>query len=278
MGRKHIPPRVYCIAATEAPVLAVLRRGPSAWAHVGRWDIAGETYEPGAWLRGRLFPRRSDVSPDGRYLCYFAHKPTAGWDRGDAYVAVSRLPWLTALHSFGEMGTWTRGYRFSADGESDHPEDRGLPMPWGLRAIRPEQFATERRRGWMEASDSPPRDPSDAWDQRRNARMRKPRPGGGGALSVESVGWAGGEFRNVQAVDGLRVLYSLEGETGGVALLEDVQWADWAEDGRLLVATRDGRIQIRDGDPETGGAVRSEFDLTAYEPDPRPAPGWAAEW
>ena len=67
-----ISPRIYCIPATQAPVVAVFRRGPSNWAHIGRWDLAAKRYEHGAWLGGRLFPRRSDLSPDGQYLCYYA--------------------------------------------------------------------------------------------------------------------------------------------------------------------------------------------------------------
>ena len=86
----RVAPRLYCIPAARAPVVAVFRRGPTDWSHLGRWDLAAGRYEPGAWLRGRVFPRRSDVSPDGRFLCYFAHKPTASWEHGDAYcVAVT---------------------------------------------------------------------------------------------------------------------------------------------------------------------------------------------
>lgn len=118
---KPVPPRIYCIPAADAPVVAVFRRGPSNWAHVGRWDLAAGRYEPGAWLGGRLFPRRSDLSPDGQYLCYFAHKPSATWEHGEAYVAISKLPWLTALHSFPTCGTWTRGYCFTEAGEPAIP-------------------------------------------------------------------------------------------------------------------------------------------------------------
>ena len=201
------PPRIYCIPATAAPVVAVFRRGPTNWAHVGRWDPVTGRYEPGAWLAGRLFPRRSDLSPDGQYLCYFAHKPSATWEHGDAYVAISKLPWLTALHSFPTCGTWTRGYSFTTDGGLEDPEPAALPIPYGLRSIPAIQFATERRRGWTEAPDSPARDPKDAWDQHRNARMRKLQPNGPRVLCVESLGWAGGEFGAGQAVfDGCEIV------------------------------------------------------------------------
>jgi hypothetical protein len=154
-----VPPRIYCIPATEAPVVAVFRRGPTHWSHVERWDLAKRCYEPGAWLGGRIFPRRSDLSPDGRLLCYFANKSNATWEHGEAYVALSKLPWLTALYAFGTCGTWTRGYYFTEDGGWDEPDHVQLPIPYGLRSIRAVQFANERRRGWEEAPDSPQRNP-----------------------------------------------------------------------------------------------------------------------
>ncbi len=273
---KQTPPRMYCIPAADAPVVAVFRRGPSNWAHVGRWDLATGRYEPGAWLGGRLFPRRSDLSPDGQFLCYFAHKPGATWEHGEAYVAISKLPWLTALHSFPTCGTWTRGYSFTEAGEPGDSQGAALPIPYGLRSIPAIQFANERRRGWVEAPDSPPRDPSDLWDERRNARMRKLQPHGTRVLCVESVGWAGGEFGIEQAVDGLRVSYSLE-FNGDLELLDELQWADWSREGHLLVATRAGQLQVR----RLGSGrfdILSEVDLSGLEPDPTPAPPWAQRW
>ena len=274
--KKKVPPRIYCIPAVEAPIVAVFRRGPTNWSHVGRWDLAENRYESGAWLNGRMFPRRSDLSPNGRLLCYFAHKPTATWDRGDAYVAISKLPWLTALHAFGTCGTWTRGYYFTQDGGCDNLEDAKLPIPYGLRSIPVVQFANERRRGWEEGPDSPPRDPKDFWDQHRNARMQKRQPGGDRLLCVESQGWAGGEFGMKQAIDGLRTNYWLE-SNGKIEILDDFQWADWDRQGQLLVATRSGKLQVwnLDGD---GSKVLFEEDLTLLEPNPAPPPAWAQRW
>lgn len=269
-------PRIYCIPATHKPIVAVFRRGPTTWSHVGRWDLSAGRYEPGAWLNGRIFPRRSDLSPDGRYLCYFAHKPSATWEHGEAYVAISRLPWLTALHAFGTCGTWTRGYYFTEDGSREDHGKETLPIPYGLRAIPVIQFANERRRGWVEAEDSPARVSTDVWDAHRNARMRKLQPCGTGVLCVESLGVAGGEFAVDQAVDGMNVRYWLEHD-GDLELLDDVQWADWSRNGELLVATRSGSIQIRRLESR-GPTVLFEADLSRLEPTPGPAPTWASTW
>jgi hypothetical protein len=95
-------------------------------------------------------------------------------------------------------------------------------------------------------------------------------------LCVESLGWAGGEFGVDQAVDGMRVLYSLECD-GDLELLDDVQWADWNLGGQLLVATRSGKLQMRNLDSDRPGTVFEE-DLSLLEPNPTPAPTWAHHW
>ena len=270
-----VPPRIYCLPAIEAPIVAVFRRGPSDWCHVGRWDLA-KGYQAGAWLKGRIFPRRSDLSPDGRWLSYFAYQPSARWVHGESYVAVSKLPWLSALHAFGTCGTWTRGYYFSSDHTDDTAEVIKLTIPYTLRPIPVVQFANERRRGWEETPDCPSRHHKDFWDERRNARLRKPNPKDDGWLCVESRGFAGGEFGLEQAVDGLRVAYWLE-INDDLLPLDDVQWADWSSDGRLLTATRSGRLEI--GTLKASGLrTQCVADLSEMQPTPTLAPETATRW
>lgn len=145
-----------------------------------------------------------------------------------------------------------------------------------MRSIPAVQFANERRRGWEEAPNSPGRDPKDGWDQRRNARMQKRQPGGKRTLCVESLGWGGGESGVDQAVDGMRILYSMESD-GDLELLDDLQWADWNREGQLLVATRCGKLQVRSLHTEHH-EIEFEEDLSVLEPNPTPAPLWARHW
>lgn len=267
------PPRLFGIPARDAPVVAVLRRGPSDWAHVGRWDVDAPTFRGGTWLHGTLYPQRCDLSPDGRYLCYFALDSHARWSAGWTYIAVSRLPWLTALAAWGTGGTWTRGLHFVADtgswplGDPDEGDVTPLRHRYGLAYTRPASFPVERRSGWVESADSPPYDERDAWDEQRAERvvMVKPSPRDGRALTVR-----GGEaaFRGGPAGRWQPPLYAL-----GDDVLPDVQWADWASDGRLLVATSDGRLQVRDQNQVTW-----EHDVAGAEPDPQPPPPEATRW
>ncbi|HEU4367295.1 MAG TPA: hypothetical protein VFV05_03590 [Methylomirabilota bacterium] len=273
-------PRLFGIPAARAPVVAVLRRGPSAWSHVGRWDVARGVYEPGAWIRGHLYPQRCDVSPDGRWLCYFTLKASARWPAGRTYVAISRLPWLTALAAWSTCGTWTRGLHFVDDpgvwqvGAPDAGDATPCRKAVGVAFTPPVVFAVERRRGWTETADSPPRDAGDMWDEERAPRvsMEKPRPGAGGSsrLIVQ------GHFAAFREGEPGPIAYAVV-EDGRVAPLDDVQWADWDGAGRLLAATVDGKLQIRDG-PMTPGAVLSEVDLAALHPQPAPPPEEARRW
>ncbi len=98
------PPRLVGNPARAASVVAVLRRGPSDWTHVARWDVDALTYVSGSWLHGTLYPQRCAVSPDGRWLCYVALKTGGRWSAGSTYVAVSRLPWLTAPAAWAPAG------------------------------------------------------------------------------------------------------------------------------------------------------------------------------
>ena len=271
-------PRIFCIPASNAPVVAVIRRGPSDWMHIGRWDLETPSYEPGAWLRGTIYPQRCDLSPDGRWFAYFAMKQAADWDLGATYIAISRLPWLTGLAAWGIGSTWTRGMQFVDDasvrevGDPDLGDLRTMYGRFGLRMSKADSFAVERRRGWTETAGTPPRDAGDAWDEARGDRivMEKPRPGSDGSERVT----VNGTYAAIRELHGIRTDVRYELHRGDEAMvLDDVQWADWDAEGRLLVATREGRLQIREAE-----AVEWEADEGAFEPDPAPPPPEASNW
>ena len=281
-GRQTFP-RLFGIPASRAAIVAVLRRGPSDWSHVGRWDIGRGTYRSGAWIRGSLYPQRCDLSPDGRWLCYFALKGSAKWKAGTTYVAISRLPWLAALAAWGTCGTWTRGAHFVEDRDTWHvgAPDEGDAGPcrkrFGLAVTPAATFAVERRRGWTETADSPVRDPGDLWDERRTdeVRMEKARPGSGGATRLVVSGRFAA-FRSGRPGGSKQNLYELIRD-GRCLRLDDVQWAEWDNEGRLLVATVDARLQVRVL-MEDSYSVQSEVDLRLLTPSSSPAPEEAHLW
>jgi hypothetical protein len=280
-------PRLFGIPARAAPIVAVLRRGPSNWSHVGRWDVERGVYEPGAWIRGNLYPQRCDLSPDGRWLCYFTLQGQVreSWAAGETYVAISRLPWLYALAAWGTAGTWTRGAHFTENldeqplGDPDVGDTAALRKRYGMAVNRPATFAVERRRGWHESPETPPRAEHDMWDERRadHVVLRKPQPGSpSGAIELQVQGHFAAFREGPTGTRTRDINYTLRRGSSDEPM-PDVQWADWAADGRLLVATTAGRLQIRSaarGEIE----IDSEVDLAPLQPAPEPAPAEARHW
>ncbi len=269
-------PRIYGIVANEAPVVAIIRRGPSDWCHVGRWDLKRDTCEPGAWFRGVIYPQKCDLSPDGRWLVYSAMKVGSDWPAGDIYEAISRLPWLTALAAWNSGTTYTRGMHFVDDpaqsdvGDPDVGDMRPCLRRYGLRWTLPEQYAVERRRDWVESAASPPRREGEWWDERRRAIMAKAQPDGPNVLHVEGRYAA---FRTGEPYVDAPLYWLDRGDE--IEMLEGVQWADWDPSGRLLVATNDGRLGIwLPGE----GSQEVIVDLSDMKPAAQQAPAWASEW
>lgn len=275
--------RIFCIPALKAPIIAVIRRGPSAWSHLGKWDLDRRAYLPGGWIRANLYPQRCDLSPDGRWFCYFTLKMSARWKAGATYVAISRLPWLTALVAWGTSGTWTRGVHFVEDknvwkvGEPDEGDVAPCRSRFGIAVTEPATFAVERRRGWTESAGSPQRGRDDMWDLRRvgELKMEKIRPRSSKAVSLRVHGYFTA-FRSGPPGRTKDFCYEII-ENGKLTPLEDAQWADWSADGRLLVATTDGKLQIRDYSGSATSA-QSEMDLRSLTPNPSPPPHEAHQW
>lgn len=282
------PPRLYAMVATRAPVAVVFRLGPHGVWMVGRWDLEATAFSPGAWLRGTLYPRRCDLSPDGKFLYSFVLKPRVrgflGGDGGSmAYSTVSKAPWLFALAAWKEHGTWTRGFHFVEAGRAEErPWDIGDPQEgdaaplrarYGMARTEAVQYAVERRRGWVEHERCPPRGPNDAWDERRQVILAKSRPGGAGRLVLADRGWNPAELG---CIEGRRPSYTLEMGRRRVEL-PDVVWAEWDRVGRLLVATEGGQLQVRNPD-KAEVPVAWEHDLAPLTPARGPAPGWARRW
>ena len=106
-------PRLFVIVASDADVAAVFRRGPSDWYHVIKWNLEDDSLESGAWFRGRIYPEKCDISPDGKLLLCFVHQGRKGTSSySDSWTAVSRVPWLTAIALWPSGTTYGGGGRF----------------------------------------------------------------------------------------------------------------------------------------------------------------------
>ncbi len=101
------------LLAANAPKAVIFRRGPSAWYHLILWHLDNDRFEHGAWLRGRIYEDRCDLSPDGSLLLCFVHqgrKLTTSYS--DSWTALSRPPWLQALALWPQGTTYGGGGSF----------------------------------------------------------------------------------------------------------------------------------------------------------------------
>lgn len=294
--------RLYVILARDGRSAVVFRRGPSGRVCLVRWWLGSDTFEIGQWLIGRIYDRRSDLSPDGDLLVYFAavHKaPLVSW------TAVSRPPYLTALALWPKGDCWGGGGRFQSRYHLliNHRDDKlalgnGFRLPSGVRVERMGEWAGAGednpichdrmvRDGWActhpgRASDYNASGPAH-WILSTPERYERPQPSRGhasGTARLErrlvAVGVRDGPWYDER--------FAVRGEDGG--LLRDLgrcDWADWQSNGDLLIA-RDGRLYRlpahEAADPATSdlAGARDLIDLTPMRFEPRETPDWARRW
>lgn len=137
------PCRLFVITARSAPLAVILRRGPSDWYHLILWNTRTDAFTNGAWIRGRIYEEKCDLSSDGKLFLYFilqGNRHRTSYTH--AWTAVSRPPWSTALALWPQGTTYGGGGRFTGDrsltvrtydppqAHPDHPP-RGLKVRSG---------------------------------------------------------------------------------------------------------------------------------------------------
>jgi len=111
---KKIAPRLFVIFAREAHEAVIFRRGPSAWFHIIRWNTKNDNFYPGAWLKGRVYPEKCDLSPDGELLLSFIYQGrNLKTDYKNSWSSISRSRWLHALGLWSQGTTYGGGGRFT---------------------------------------------------------------------------------------------------------------------------------------------------------------------
>ncbi len=281
MPETSLPCRLSVFLARVASLAVVLRRGPSDWAQLVLWERDGDRFTPGQWFRGRVYERRCDLSPDGRLFVYFAAKHGRREDKddvGEAWTAISRPPYFTALALWRNLGSWYGGGVFESNhrvlldtacGNEAHPDfqPRGLDLgrcpadsaPWEQRLLLG---------GWRLAQRG--------FDPRTHRRVgerevwERPNAALGATLcrEVEEVDFArfGGPYGDS---------YWLEAG-GDLVPLTDAAWADWDGERRLVFA-RDG--QLFEASLEAGCLRERElYDFNPLTPEEVKTPDWARRW
>lgn len=92
--------RISITLASDADYAVILRRGPSNQVATLGWDLKKNTLSIGQWLKGTI--PTFDISPDGKYLIYFARSAKFG----NTWIAVSQAPFLKALDFYPANSAW----------------------------------------------------------------------------------------------------------------------------------------------------------------------------
>lgn len=105
--------RIHALIASEARIGVIIRRGPSKQVCSVLWDRRSDEFTVGQWLKGRIYERRCDLSPDGRYLIYFAMNGKWESESKGSWTAISRAPYLKAVTIFPKGDCWHGGGLFT---------------------------------------------------------------------------------------------------------------------------------------------------------------------
>lgn len=162
-------PRLHVLLARDKPVGVVIRRGPSKTFCTLLWDLRTDRFAMGQWIRARIYPMRSDLSPDGRYLVYFALNGRWQSETRGSYTAISRAPYLKAIalypkgDAWGGGGLWTgpRTFWLNHRDPREAPlrstgevaPDPGVHRPGGIYECPYVYYEQLQRDGWSVVGD-----------------------------------------------------------------------------------------------------------------------------
>jgi hypothetical protein len=77
------------------------------------WNRTTDQFELGQWVRARIYERRCDLSPDGKWFIYFAMNGRWDADTRGSWTAISLAPYLKAVSLYAKGDRWQGGGLFT---------------------------------------------------------------------------------------------------------------------------------------------------------------------
>lgn len=238
---------LYVLRAKRADKAVIFRRGPSKSVQLINWNLKNDTFEAGQWLKGRVYERRCDLSPDGNLLIYFAatyKEPLRSW------TAISKPPWFTALALWPKGDGWNGGGWFTGPYSIhlNHFQPESAPHPDFVKGCRKFPIASHashrgedatvwdwvlERDGWKHAQQGKWMDHGTirgfSWKAAVPDAWRKPHSKLPFFLemSIEGIGKKDGPWYYIN--------YWVVTKSGDPLLdLDRADWADWDRNGDVL--------------------------------------------
>lgn len=129
-------PRIHVLLARDARTGVVIRRGPSKSVATMLWDRKRDVFHMGQWLKGRIYERRCDLSPDGKYLIYFAMNGRWTSPSTGSWSAISHAPYLKAVAFFPKGDCWHGGGLWTGKNTYWLNDGHGREVPLNTTAVR----------------------------------------------------------------------------------------------------------------------------------------------
>ena len=312
--QQQVPCRLYVLLAREAPVGVIFRRGPSKWVQIIHWDTTNDTLNPGQWFHGRIYEKRSDLSPDAKLLVYAARKgiayPRRDADSIEAWTAISKPPYLTALAlwpCYGSVGggiflsdtaVWLndfadrqphpdhrpKGLTVSTDGKHVVEEvvlNRRLERD-GWRLVQPWQGAFIENAWWSAYQERrKANSPTDSDWMRSVAHLDNKSGYVTQTPSMREKPHPAGGFTLVMTTSKTgyeyHYVYSVRNGNGQTESLAGVEWAEWDQQGRLVFA-REGKLFAAIFAPAGLVDEQELSDFNGNKFEATEAPDWAKVW
>jgi hypothetical protein len=285
-----VPARLFMLFARKSPMAVIFRRGPSKWVQLIKWDTMSDTFEPGQWFNGRIYERRSDLSPDGSLLIYFAQKISARSMKDEEYTyawtAISKPPYLTALALWPKGDCWHGGGSFKSGKvvllnhkpEVSVPHKKHKPHRFLLVTPNPQAHGEDdpiysqrlERDGWHL---------KEAWQVENRGYPKmfhtiQPEVREKASLSHTHVIQL---TRSIECLDYEEDFALRSAKQSHAANIARASWADWDQQGRLVFA-RDGKIFAASIKADSDIVEKLLVDLNTSKPKPLPPPEWATKW
>ena len=115
MNTSPFPARLHLLIPSNSDRAIVIRRGPSKQVCILNWNRRNDLFTVSQWLKGRIYERRSDISPSGKYWIYFAMKGKWKSEAKGSWTAIAKVPWLKAIELLPKGNCWHGGGLFIDD-------------------------------------------------------------------------------------------------------------------------------------------------------------------
>ena len=231
---------LYCILARSAETGVIFRRGPSKQIRLISWNLKKHTFQPGQWFKGQIYVRKSDLSPDGTKLVYFAAK-----HKGElpTWIAVSSPPYLKAHVLWGTIGTWNDLSLFETDNVlalATYRSDSSLEPAVGFEMPRQLQVKHKPWPGYFYVLADHDRLVRDGWKVHDGDPFYRGKPEEHCLIYRKTVlGGSRTVDLEMSATCDAKVCYALCDSDGSVVDLK----ADWAEaQGEYVLFSQSGKL------------------------------------